>query len=200
MKVGMIFECGPKGADKKVCERLVRMIDPKIQVVGMTLDNEPKLVAGCGRAAAKLLQEGCERVIIIWDLYPAWRERGQKPCLKEDREAIFRSLKEAGVTSPPVHLVCIQEELEAWLLADGRAISAVLSTRSRPVSIKHRKNTERLSNPKKELDRIFREHAKRPYSDRYHAHKIVEALPDLKKIRRCASFNRFAIKVTGKEA
>ena len=58
MKVGMIFECGPKGADKKVCTQLVSMIDPEIEIVSMTLDNKAKLVAGCGQAAAKLLREG----------------------------------------------------------------------------------------------------------------------------------------------
>lgn len=199
MKVGMIFECGPDGADKKVCEHLVRMLDANIEMVSVTLDNKPKLIARCGQAAANLLRVGCERIVIIWDLYPAWREKKQKPCLKEDRDAIFRVLEQAGVNPALVHLVCIEEELEAWLLADGGAISAVLSTRSRKVKIKSRKKTEQIRNPKKHLDRLFREHARRPYVDRVHAKKIVQALPDLKKIIRCASFRRFAIKVTGKE-
>jgi predicted secreted Zn-dependent protease len=37
------------------------------------------------------------------------------------------------------------------------------------------------------------------YVDRIHAKKIVEALPDLTRLRRCETFVRFAEKVTGKK-
>lgn len=63
MKIGMIFECGPDGADKKVCEHLARMIEPDITISSVTLDNKPNLISECGIAAAQLLLDGCDRVI-----------------------------------------------------------------------------------------------------------------------------------------
>ena len=68
----MIFECGPAGADKKVCEYLARQLQPQLEIISVTLDNKPKLIHNCGRSAAQLLKAGCDRVLIIWDLYPAW--------------------------------------------------------------------------------------------------------------------------------
>ncbi len=114
----MIFECGPQGADKKVCEKFARQIKPDIQITSVTLDNKPNLVASCGRVTAQLIKQGCDRILIIWDLYPAWREKKQKPCRKEDRQAIQNSLTNAGVTSANVYLICIEPELEEWFLFD----------------------------------------------------------------------------------
>lgn len=198
MKVGMIFECGPDGADKSVCEHLVRMLDPDIEIApSVTLGNKPNLLSECGSSAAQLLTDGCDRIIIVWDLYPAWREKGQRPCRKEDCEIIMNSLATAGVTPANVYLVCIEEELEAWLLADGRAISAVLSKPTHPVKVKDKKKPEGIKNPKKQLNKIFQENTGRPYVDRQHAKMIVEELEDLNKLRRCITFVRFAEKVTG---
>ena len=69
MKIGMIFECGPNGADQQVCEHLAHRLLPDIEVVPVTLSKKPELLSGCGPAAANLLREGCERIIIVWDLY-----------------------------------------------------------------------------------------------------------------------------------
>jgi hypothetical protein len=197
MKVGMIFECGPDGADKKVCEYLARKLAPDIEITSVTLDNKPTLISECGRASAVLLDQGSERVVIVWDLYPPWRAGGQTPCRKEDRENIAKSLVEAGVTSPNVYLVCIEQELEAWLLADGRAISQYLSSAAHKVKVKDRKNAERINNPKRELRKLFNGLGK-DYIDTIHAHKIIKKLPDLERIKKCATFFRFAAKATGK--
>jgi len=195
MKAGIVFECGPHGPDRQVCEYLAQKLAPGIEISSVTLDNKPNLVSECGKATASLLDEGCERVIIVWDLYPPWRERGERPCRREDREAIFQSLAQAGVTSSYVYLVCIREELEAWLLADERAISDVLSRPTHPVSLNRIRDTERVSNPKKRLNRIFKEYSGRRYNDMIHAKKIVERLPDFNRIRCCNTFARFALQV-----
>ena len=197
MKVGMIFECGPAGADKAVCEILAKRLKPSVKVISITLDNKPKLLADCGEAAVQLLKDGCERVIIVWDLYPPWRKGGAKPCRREDRQAIARSLKKAKVSSKHVYLVCIEQELEAWLITDGRAISQVLSRPAHPVQIADVKNSEKFHNPKKRIMKTFQQNTGRPYTDRIHAKQIIEAMPDLNRIRRCASFVRFAAKATG---
>jgi hypothetical protein len=197
MKVGMIFECGPAGADKAVCELLAQRLKPGIQIAGITLDNKPKLLADCGEAAAQLFKDGCQRVVIVWDLYPPWRVAGAKPCRREDRQAIAKALRKAGLKGKPVYLVCIEEELEAWLITDGRAISQVLSRPAHPVRVPDVKNSDSVQNPKKRIIKTFRQHSGRPYTDRIHAKQIVEAMPDLNRIRRCTSFVRFAVKATG---
>jgi len=197
MKIGLIFECGPKGADKKVCEILIKKLNPEIQTKSITLDNKPNLVQKCGASAKQLLDtEKCDRVIIVWDLYPAWRIGGEKPCRKEDCDAVLRSIDHAGVDRTKVHLICITEELEAWLLADGRAISTTLSRPTKKIKISDTKKPEQVKNSKKALSQIYEKNIGRKYSDLTDAEKIAKNIPDFTKISRSASFCRFAIKST----
>src|SRR5947209_5078994 len=131
MKIGMVFECGPNGADKKVYEYLAKQLDPDIMIVSSTLGSKPRLIELCGTEAEALLEiAGCERVIIVWDLYPPWQKRRQRPCRFHDCKLIKDSLMKAGLTERQlqrVHLVCIEKELETFLLADKSAIEAYLS-------------------------------------------------------------------------
>jgi hypothetical protein len=199
MKVGFIFECGEKGADIKVVRHLVQRIDPKIEFMGRTLDSKPKLVQGCGAVAKQLLADGCDRVFIVWDLYPAWREKGKKPCRHEDRMNIFECLASNNVTLSKVVLICITEELEAWLMADGEGLSKYLSTETRKASVIHQRYPDRLPKPKKQLDRVFQEHRGNSfrYVDFQHAEGIVRLLPDFSRLKRSESFSRFHFKLTG---
>jgi hypothetical protein len=197
MKVGMIFECGPEGADRKVCEHLARQVKPDIEIDSVTLDNKKNLVSEAGKAAARLLKDGCERVVIMWDLHPPWRE--EAPCRKEDCDDIMRSLAASDVDATKVYLVCIEEELEAWLLADNRAINTVLSKPHRPVRVNRERHPERVNNPKKRLMQIFRQEGRRPYNDLIDAEKIAKAMPDLSRLRRVDTFVRFALKVADVE-
>ena len=191
----MIFECGPQGADKKVCEYFARQIQSDIKITSLTLDNKPNLIANCGNAAAQLIKQGCDRILIIWDLYPAWKEKGQKPCRKEDRLKILNSLKNAEVTSPNVYLICIDPELEEWFLYDLAALSSILSTPSHPVDI--RKSPNGGTNPKKALTKIFKENTGRPYNDLIHAEAIAKKISKFDKIsKKCSSFARFIQKIT----
>jgi hypothetical protein len=189
--IGIIVECGPDGADKAVTQYLAGRIVAGVRVRCVTLDNKKQLITNCGDAAAGLLSEGCVGVIIVWDLHPGWNLGGSPPCRHNDRESIAASLITAGVRLELVHLVCITEELEAWLLADGRAVSAVLSTDAHRVRVKDEKQPDRVPKPKTKLMKIFQQETHKPYVDRYHAIKIVEELPDLTKIRRSDSFSRF---------
>lgn len=195
MKIGMILE---GRADQRVCEYLAERIRPDIEISSVTLTHKPKLLRNSGEQAALLLAEGCERVLIIWDLYPPWRD--VKPCRKEDRDNIFASLKKAGVSLSKVHLICIREELEAWLLADGRALYKVLSEYAHPHRIKivkDFKKPDRVNKPKTKLRKIFQETlGKDTYNDVTDNEKIVYELPDLERIRRSESFQRFEAKLT----
>jgi hypothetical protein len=63
------------------------------------------------------------------------------------------------------------------------------------VKVKDRKNVERVKNPKGELRKLFKGVGK-DYIDTIHAHKIIKELPDLARIKKCATFVRFAVKAT----
>ncbi len=199
MKIGFIFECGPEGADIDVCQNLAGRVKPGIECIPRTLDNKSNLVRECGDVASVLLQD-CKHVLIIWDLFPPWRETA--PCLHQDRIDIFDSLDDAGVDQTKVSLVCIREELEAWLLADKRALQTVLSKMKHPHplgQIKKYKNPDSIPQPKTKLIQLFQKKlgATRKYVDSRDAKKIVEAIPDFTQIRRSTSFQRFHDIVTG---
>ena len=198
MKVGLILECGRGGPDEQVCLYLIRHVAPQVELTCVTLSNKPRLIAECGAVTATLLRDGCERVVIVWDLFPAWRKPGETHCRGNDRTEIFQTLANAGIRNPPVYLVCVEEELEAWLLSDERALSAVLSTSAHPVRVPRRQRPETMRNPKVQLLKLFQQNRRGRYNDMFHALRIVEAMPDLNRIGRCPSFARFVEKVTGK--
>jgi len=203
MKIGFIFECGPEGPDVQVCRHLVHKLDSTVEFVPSTLDNKKNLVEDCG-AVAKVLLDECEKVIVVWDLYPNWRPKGIKPCRHEDRQAIFQSLQAEKVDLDKVFLVCIQEELEAWLLADYRAVTAMLQPLKypHPVSrISRFSNPDSIRNPKKRLTKIFTQELgpRRRYVDYRHAILIAREIEDFTKVKRSNSFQRFALKVAGLE-
>jgi len=185
------FRCGCAGV------RAPRpAIAPRVRVSIATLDNKRNLIAGCGPVAAQLLADSCRGVLVIWDLFPPWRPKGAKPCRREDRRQIQDSLRQSGVKANQVALICIQEELEAWLLADGRALSAVLSSPAHPARVSDVRRPDQVRNPKKHLGRLFKRHTGTLYTDRYHAIQIVRNLPDLNRLRRVPAFARFESKVT----
>lgn len=195
MKFGMVFECGPQGADRIVCPELAKRINPEVEIRFRTLNNKPDLIELCGSAAAQLIDDGCRKVFIMWDLRPAWPDRKSKPCMKEERQAMLASLKLSGVDLAVVYLVCIQYELEAWLIADERAQSTVLSRDAHPVRVKRRKNVHSFKNPKSLLNNLFKQNIGRRYVDRKDAGRIVSAMPDLERLRKVASFKRFEDKL-----
>lgn len=194
MKVGLILECGPMGADKQVCEHLIGRLDPKLKFESATLDNKRNMIEKCGVVARELLATGCYHVGIVWDLYPSWHT--QPPCRSKDRQDILQSLSNAGVAIEKVSLICIEEELEAWLICDERALSTVLSTAAHPATVRRNNRAHLTRKPKTALNRLFQQNTGRPYQDLIHAIGIIGAVPDFQRLRRCESFSRFALKVT----
>jgi hypothetical protein len=210
-KIGLVLECGPEGADLKVMRHVVTHLEPNAVAEAVTLDNKKKLVAGCGDSTKLLLEGGCERVLIVWDLYPAWREDKARPCRKKDRESVFAALKAAGLAEHEymilldgidkrrVFLVCIEEELEAWLLADTPALEEMLSKPNRSVRVPKFKNPETIQNPKKQLAKLFKTKAGWGYTDHTNAEQIIKKVRDLGKVAKtCPTFARFARLSVGK--
>lgn len=195
-KVGFIFECGPQGADKQVCEYLARQVSAGIVPVSRTLDDKTNLLREAGIVAATLFAEGCERVLIVWDLRPAWPDTKVKPCRKTERDAILEAVAQAGVAGRPVFLVCVEQELESWLLADEVKIAAYLSTPAHQITIRATRKPDRVPNPKSVMMNHFRSAGGRRYEDRIHAIKVLMAIDtNLKKLRRSTSFARFEEKL-----
>lgn len=195
MKVGMIFECGDEGADVKVCLLLARRIRPDIRVEPDPLGNKRNLLDSCGASAAQLLEVGCEKVFVIWDLYPSFKRKAV-PCRHNDKELIFESLINAGVGMDTVELICIEAELETWLLADYRAVRDVLRKWEPKTNIGRLKKSHQSKDPKSKLSRLFEEHIGRPYQPHNHAEQIVRAMPNLNRLRRIDSFRRFENKLS----
>ena len=196
MKIGFVFECGPKGADEQVCEYLATLIRPGVVPVSRTLDNKANLIKDAGRVAAKLLADGCERVLIVWDLRPAWPDKQTKPCRHDERMALLKALEDAGIASGPVFLVCVEQELESWLLADEARLSAYLSTLEHPFVVPRVRRPDREKNPKALMMNYFRAARGWRYEDRTHAIQILRLTGlDMKKLKRSASFARFESKL-----
>lgn len=197
MKIGMIFECGPGGADQQVCEYAAKRLAPKITVSSVSLDNKKMLLAKCGRSAKALLGKGCKRVIIIWDLHPAW-EKGT-PSASRDKAQIKKALKSENIPMSRISLVCIEHMLEAWLLADERALSAAIPPKAHPARVRVKApggNPDKIQNPKRRLAEAFQRHRGRPYKDHLHAAQIARAIPDCTRLRHSPSFRLFAKALT----
>ncbi len=205
MKVGFILEGLP---DRKVLEYLAKRINPEIKVVSRTLGKKPDLIADCGEIAKLLLELGCERVIIVWDLFPAeWENpvrtkqlsmKKTRPTCGQDLKRIKSELETAAVDLCRVCLVCIDAMLETWLLTDMRAVNDVLSTKTRRANVKPPPKLERNQDPKSLLINVFRREGrgrKSVYSDVDDAIRIAKAIPkdsrDLNRLRKLDSFVQF---------
>jgi len=197
MKIGFVFECGPQGADKMVCEYLARQLRPGVQLVSRTLDNKPNLLAEVGKVAVKLLADGCACVLIVWDLRPAWPDKKNKPCRHDERQELLQAMAQAGIAAnQPVYLVCIEQELESWVLADEKNISDFLSTAAHQYTVKKESKPDRVPNPKSVMLNHFKTARGSRYEDRIHAVKILSQNPlNLKRLRRSTSFARFESKI-----
>ena len=195
MKVGMIFECGDQGADIEVCVHLAKRIRPNLSIETDALGNKRDLLDCCGVSAAQLLRVGCLKVFIIWDLYPSFKQN-KAPCRHDDKESIYSSLEKACVSTEQVELICIEAELESWLVADYRAVRDVLWRRNPRAKTRRLRQAKRSKDPKGDLSRLFEAQIKSPYQPHVHAIQIVEALPNLDRLRKVDSFQRFESKLS----
>ncbi len=195
MKIGFVF----LGADKQVCEYLAGKLLPGVEYISRTLDNKANLLQDAGRVAAALLADGCERVLIVWDLRPAWPDRKHKPCRRIERTALLELLNKAGITDQPVFLVCIEQELESWLLADERKLGEYLSTSAHQYTVAKVRHPDREQQPKAAVINYFKAARGWRYDDKVHAVRIISGSePDWDRLRRSKSFARFEGKIKGK--
>lgn len=196
MSIGFIFECGPQGADKQVCEYLASQLQPGRKLVSRTMDNKLKLLDGAAGVAKQLLGEGCQKVLIVWDLRPAWPDKKDKPCRAQECRALLNALAKEGLQNAPVYLVCVEQELESWLLASDQAISTFLSTGAHAYVAKQVKKPDQVPNPKAVMNNHFKAARGIRYEDYVHAIKVLKAANlDWKRLRRSVSFARLEAKL-----
>ena len=197
--IGMVFECGPQGADKQVCEYLAQHIRPGICVKSRTLDNKDNLLRDAGKVAAQLLKDGCACVLVLWDLRPAWPDKKNKPCRHDERHAVLTRLVAAGLPAgAPVYLVCIEQELESWLLANERAIGALLSTAGHVYKVRKVRAPDAEAQPKAAMLKHFQRARGWRYDDKVDALRVLQAAAiDMHRLRRSTSFARFESKLLG---
>jgi hypothetical protein len=194
MKIGIICEGGLQSEDQQVLRALAQRIVPGTQLEVHPQGNKPELFANCGSVTEALLASGYCRVLIVWDVQPRW---GRPDGAQQDNQDIQRELAQHGLANHPcVFLVPIKAELEAWLLADGSALSQVLSRPAHPVRVSNTSNVESQANPKKRLGSIFQRNGK-PYVPTTHAAQIVASLKtNFGVLGKVPSFRQFGAALT----
>lgn len=198
MKIGIICEGRLGGEDAQLFEYFAKRIAPRAAVKAFPQGTKPELIDKAGDVAATLFATGYTRVLILWDIMPRW---GRPDGEEQDTQDIQASLASAGVdVHPCLFLIAIHKELEAWLLADGSALSAVLSRPAHPVVIAHTKNADTETNPKKRLERLFEQHnvpfgpqpTQGAYQPKLAAIRIAEKIPaNFGQLGKLESFKKF---------
>jgi len=198
MKVGIICEGRLGGEDAQVFEHFAKRISPQATVKAFPQGTKPELIAEAGNVASSLFATGYTRVLIMWDIEPRW---GSPDGEQQDVQDIQASLVSAGIAGHPcLFLIGIHKELEAWLLADGTALSAVLSRPAHPVTLAHTKNVDTVTNPKKRLEKLFEQHntpfgpqpTQGGYQPKLAAIRIAERIPArFGQLGKIDSFRKF---------
>lgn len=107
-------------------------------------------------------------------------------------------LREQIAAKAPVYPVCIEQELDSWLLASHRAISAHLSTAAHPYSVKRARAPDEVMQPKAAMIKHFKLARRWTYDDKVDAIRVLKAADvDLGGMRRSPSFARFESKLLG---
>ena len=196
MKVGFIVECVDEGPETKVIPRLASLVNPATESEVEPLGSKPKVLTDCGRYAKALFENSkCDRVIVIWDARPYWDDDLERNLtISEQRDKASLSLKGKGLAEDSrVTLICIIEELEAWLLADGRGVTHRINQllRTRPKlkkPIPHAKDVERIDWPKSKMEKLFETNKVRAYTDWVDAGHIAEGIPNSGRLLKHSVF------------
>ena len=203
MKVGIVCEGRLAGEDAQVLEHFARRIVPQATVKAFPQGTKPELFAKAGDVAKSLFDTGHDRVVIVWDILPRWDKPDGEA---QDLLDLQPSLVSAGVdTHPCLYKVAIHKELEAWLLVDGAALSAVLSRPAHPVNVKDNKNAETEGNAKKKLEKLFATHnvpfgpqpSQGSYQPKLAALRIADQVPsNFGQLGKLKSFRHFGRALT----
>jgi len=189
MKLGLILECPNQGTDHQVYNHVITRLCPDISLNITGCVNKKDLINKCGPIAKTLLEsDRCDHVAVIWDAMPTW---GGEPCRKKDIAAIKKSLEEEKTDLSRIKLICMEPELEGWLLVDGRALTIYKRELCRPHPAKSFPSVK-LSSNSNQAKKIISRYLGHPYNDIFEAIAIVKKFSDFSRIaRKHPSFSRF---------
>ncbi len=212
MRLGMIFECCRNGADEKVYPYLAHQIRSDLEIIKYPLDSKGKLIANCGETAKKLLNiEKCERVMIVWDLYPSElgfqggkhrkkenHKQRSSLCVKTDRLPVLQSLEDTLDLEErkKVRILSVQYELETLLLFDKQALKQYISKKAkRDCEITDLSSPQNRTEPKKVIQHILGHHGCW-YDEFQSAYEIIQ-LVNPHKLEKCPPYQKFKQRILG---
>lgn len=170
---------GEDSSDTESLKHIIRTLsnNNSLQVKTKGFDGCGDLLNRGHRIMRLFSQQGCKKFVICYDA------DGPDPSIRH-REATTRIVSASKVNAPHVILIPVQE-LEAWILADNAAMSAVV----RSWEEKEVQSPESIPSPKEYLQKMSRGENKKPrYDPANHNPTIVKKL-DLDKVaRKCPSF------------
>lgn len=195
-RIGLIAEGDP---DLAVATNLiVRLLRSDLKVLERDqrrLAPTPTLLCQAPAVAAALLESGCAHVVILWDSAPFGVQKStpteQVARFWSEVERLNQTLREQQRPLLRRDALCpipVLQELESWLLADERALSTYLVSSNHPKKLSRVPLPEREPNPKKALNRIFKQHRPQGYVDYDDARRLVMHIADIARLRRLSSF------------
>jgi hypothetical protein len=151
-------------------------------------------IKGEGFGCCSVMLNKAANVLKQWDKKQEYRkfiicyDRDKETVQKRYEEVITKVIKPSGIKKTE-NLICIlipTEEIEAWILADLKAVSNVISS-WQPKQLFP--NPEAIINPKEELRRLSREGKPKPlYRHETHNEQVMKYL-DLEVVKnKCPSF------------
>jgi len=180
MKLGIIVECPLKGVDHQVYEYTIPKLNDSLQFEIVSAGrNKVEMLNNCGPVASTLIESGCERVLIVWDLMPRF---GGAVCRKEDVDSIKTSLEENNVPEGAVKLVCIEPELESWFLVDGDVLTSYKAKLWHPHPVKKFPGVVLPHNSRDAKSTISKYVETRKYVDYEAAMRIVRTIENFDRI------------------
>jgi len=198
-KLGLILECDAGGPDELVFKCLVRRLSPETKVLVRTQGNKPAVFERGADVAKSLVEtDGCDLVLVVWDLKPLFEDAGNCVDETDDLKANLAGLPPE--TRKRVKLLCLSYELETWLLADAEAVRGHLSKPTRPCKWKGSKSPETFSDAKSTLNKVFKDFRGQRYEDFREAIQIASRWSTTTKFRGVSSFERFVNLLTGDPA
>lgn len=201
IKLGILVECSRAGIESvmvsKICSLLAVDHNQSIDVDIVPMDSKKKLILDCATAIELLIAQGCSRVVVLWDERPAWPDKQTKLCWHNDRIDILARVTEAKLPIDKIHLVCIEREFESWLLHDYGMLTRAFSRTAHRYPVKEQPRPDRLPNPKGRMGKLCKDAGWGKYNDMQWAPTFAKELTDLKKLRKCATFQRFESRLMG---
>ena len=204
MKLGLIVECARGGLEYVVCPRILQLlaaeagvpIEPHIE----PMTNKKLLIQRAATNAKLMINEGIDRVVILWDENPPWtpeKDFAEERCWRVERNQLIDNLKAEGVPREKIGLVCIEREFETWLLHDRQLLGEAISQGPHKAKVKAVKDAVRIDDPKAYLMRLFSKHSSR-FNPDVAAARFRRHLDSLDRLQRCDTFRYFAQCVLGR--